>query len=89
MGADLNDSDSMLSLAEMIDRGHAVPRSPTETKLELYHRAAQLGNQIAAHAEEVEQQKQNSVEIGRQQQLQQQQMAAQMFGLILQNMQRR
>jgi hypothetical protein len=44
---------------------------------------------VAAHAEEVEQQKENSAEIGRVQQIQQQQLAAQMFGLILQNIPRR
>jgi hypothetical protein len=88
-GVDLNDTDSMLSLAEMTDRGYAAPRNPAETKLALYHRAAELGNKVAAHAEEVEQQKESSAEIGRGQQIQQQQLAAQMFGLILQNMPRR
>ena len=51
-GVDLGDSDSMLSLAEMIDRNYAFPRGPQETKLAaLYHRAAQLGNKAAAEAE--------------------------------------
>jgi TPR repeat protein len=49
-GVDLGDSDSMLSLAEMIDRNYAFPRGPRETKLALYHRAAKLGNKTAAEA---------------------------------------
>ena len=52
-GVELNDSDSMVSLAAMYDRNHTAPRGPGETKLALYHRAAQLGNNSAVGAEQL------------------------------------
>jgi tetratricopeptide (TPR) repeat protein len=88
-GVDLNDTDSMLSLAEMIDRGYAVPRRPAETKLALYHRAAQLGNKTAANAEQVELQKQGQAEVNRELQIQQARVAGEVFSIILQGMSRR
>jgi hypothetical protein len=89
MGTDLNDSDSMLSLAEMIDKGYAVPRSPAETKLALYSRAAQLGNRVAANAEQVELQKQGQAEASKELQLQQAKIAGEVFNIILQGVARR
>jgi hypothetical protein len=85
-GIALNDTDSMISLAEMIARGHTQARDPSETKLALYAKASQLGNQVASHAYDVEQQKENSAVSEREQQLQQQRIAGQIFGLILSNM---
>jgi hypothetical protein len=87
-GVDLNDSDSMLSLAEMIDRNYASPRGQGETKLALYHRAALLGNQVAAHAEEVELQKQGQAVADKEMQIQQARMAGEVFNIILQGMRR-
>ena len=89
MGVDLGDSDSMLSLAEMIDRNYASPRGPQETKLALYHRAAQLGNKTGAKAEEVERQKLGQVEVNRDLQNQQARAAGQMLNMIIQGMGRR
>jgi len=89
MGTDLNDSDSMLSLAEMIDKGYAVPRSSAETKLALYSRAAQLGNRVAANAEQVELQKQGQAEASKELQLQQAKIAGEVFNIILQGVARR
>jgi TPR repeat protein len=89
MGTDLNDSDSMVSLAEMYDRGYAAPRSPAETKLDLYHRAAQLGSRVAANAEQVELQKQGQVAAGNELKIQQAKIAGEMFNIILQGMSRR
>jgi TPR repeat protein len=88
-GVELNDTDSMVSLAEMIDRKYAEPRGPWETKLNLYHRAAELGNQIAAHAEQVELQKQGQAEASRELQIQQAKVAGDVFNIILQGMSRR
>lgn len=88
-GVQLNDTDSMISLAEMVDRGHAQPQSPSETKLQLYRHAAQLGNLTGKKAAEVEQQKANVSEISQAQQLRQQQIALEMFGQIIQSMPRR
>jgi hypothetical protein len=81
-GVDLGDSDSMLSLAEMIDRNYAFPRGPGETKLALYHRAAQLGNKTAANAEQVELQKLGQAEANRELQRQQAKIAGEIFGTI-------
>src|SRR5262245_30258030 len=39
----------MVSLAEMIDRKHTAP-NPSEEKLNLYRRAAELGNAVARRA---------------------------------------
>jgi hypothetical protein len=89
MGVDLNDSDSMISLAEMIDRGYAMPRSPAETKLALYHRAAQFGNKTAANAEQVELQKQGQAEANKELQVQQARIAGEVFNIILQGVARR
>ncbi len=88
-GVDLGDADSMVSLAEMIDRGHAQPRSASEAKLALYMRASEMGHQAATRAVAVEQQKADTAERTKMEQIQQQQMAAQVFGIILQGMARR
>jgi TPR repeat protein len=89
MGVDLNDSDSMVSLAEMIDRNYAAPRGPAETRLGLYHRAAQLGNKTAANAEQVELQKLGQAEANRELQIQQAKIAGEVFNIILQGVSRR
>lgn len=88
-GVELNDSDSMISLAEMVDRNHTMPRHPGETKLALYRRAAQLGNASAARAEQVELQKQGIEQQNWEMQRQQAKMAGEMFNIILQGMPRR
>ncbi len=88
-GVDLGDSNSMVSLAEMIDRNHASPRGPRETKLALYHRAAQLGNKTAANAEQVELQKLGQAEANRDLQMQQAKIAGEVFNIILHGIQLR
>jgi TPR repeat protein len=50
-GAQLGNPDCMVSLAEMIDRGLAIPTSQGETKIELYGRAAALGGTSVAGRE--------------------------------------
>jgi hypothetical protein len=87
-GVDLGDSDSMLSLAEMIDRNYTFPRGPRETKLALYHRAAQLGNKTAANAEQVELQKLGQAEVNRDLQIQQGKIAGEVFKTIIHGMPR-
>ena len=49
-GVRAGDPDAMLSLAEMISRGHTTPANATETPLELYRQAAQLGSADGAKA---------------------------------------
>jgi hypothetical protein len=87
-GVMLNDSDSMLSLAEMIDRNFTEPRNPAETKLALYHRAAQLGNEAGARAEQVELQKMNADAATVELRNQQARVAGEVFNIILQGMRR-
>src|SRR5262249_13605015 len=49
-GVKAGDPDAMVSLAEMIDKQYTFPTNPSETKLELYRRAAQLGHRGAGEA---------------------------------------
>src|SRR5262245_3771032 len=44
MGSQLGDPDSMMSLAELIEKGYAAPSNANETPPALYARAAQLGH---------------------------------------------
>jgi hypothetical protein len=89
MGVQRGDSDSMLSLAEMIDQQRTVPMNPAETKLELYRRAAELGSAAGATAYNNELTRQRQVEEERRTSLQQQQMMLQMFQGVMQNLPRR
>ena len=43
-GRNLNDADSMVSLADMIDKGTYTPDNPVMVKLGLLKRAANLGH---------------------------------------------
>jgi TPR repeat protein len=93
MGVELGDPDSMVSLADMIDRAVYSPPNAPFVKLSLYKRAAQLGHQGAAQAYEIEMQRQQQL----QQQLQQRQLTEQemqrrmieAFGMILRSIPRR
>jgi hypothetical protein len=71
-GIQLGDADAMVSLAEMIGTGHAIPMNRSETRLALYARASQLGHSGAARAHQVEQQKQDSPERQRPREFEQQ-----------------
>jgi TPR repeat protein len=87
-GVDLGDTDSMISLAELIEKGRVVPQNAGETPLELYKRAADLGNENGARAYQAEvsnaeQQQQQQI-----QQLEQQRMMLQIIGGVLQNIRR-
>jgi TPR repeat protein len=77
-GVRAGDSDSMVSLAEMIDRGYTVPTNPSEEKLQLYRRAAELGNAAARRAYQE-----------RILQLEQQRRMMQIMGTVIQNIPRR
>lgn len=58
-GAQLGDSDSMVSLVEMIEQQRFVPQLPQETKLELYLRAAEAGHPGAANAYQIAMKEEN------------------------------
>ena len=88
-GVQAGDSDSMVSLAEMIDRGYTVPANPSEEKLELYRRAAELGNTVARRAYRVQIAKEQATQQERILQLEQQRRMMQIIGTVIQNIPRR
>jgi TPR repeat protein len=88
-GVRAGDSDSMVSLAEMIDQGYAVPANPSEEKLQLYRRAAELGNAVAVRAYQAEIAKGPATQQERYWQLEQQRRMMQIFGTVIQNIPRR
>jgi TPR repeat protein len=51
VGTQLGDPDSMVSLVEMYDKGHAAPRNQDETKIALLERAAGAMRQAPARSE--------------------------------------
>jgi len=87
-GVQIGDSDSMISLADLLDKGLAVPASAQESAMELYKRAAELGNQNAVRAYQDEVMKVENAQQQRVQQLEQQRMMLQFMGTVLQNIPR-
>jgi hypothetical protein len=79
----------MVSLAEMIDQGYAVPANPSEEKLQLYRRAAESGNAVAVRAYQAEIAKRQATQQERFLQLEQQRRMMQIFGTVIQNIPRR
>jgi len=84
-GAQLDDTDSMLSLADMIERGEAVALNINETPVALHCRAAQLGNQSAVRACQEEAGKQERTQQERATQLEQQRMMLEFLGRVIKN----
>jgi TPR repeat protein len=83
-GVQLGDADSMVSLADMIGDNEITP-GPNETSLELYKRAADLGNPSAMRAYQDALTKAQNAQQQQIQQIQQQQMMLQFLGAVLQN----
>lgn len=82
-GAKLGDPDSMVSLADLIQRGYVHVENPEAAKFALLSRAAQLGHQGAQLAVEqlkIEFQQKQQEQMSQQQQ---QRMMLDMFGTIL------
>jgi hypothetical protein len=88
-GVRAGDSDSMVSLAEMIERRHTAPSNPSEEKLQLYRRAAQLGNAAAMRAYDDEIAKEQATQQERIWQLERQRRMMQIMGAVIQNIPRR
>jgi TPR repeat protein len=88
-GVQAGDPDAMVSLAEMIDHQDTEPLNPSETKLELYRRAAQLGSDAAKRGYADEQAQAPKPQQQRFNQLQQQQMILGVVNGFLQNIPRR
>jgi TPR repeat protein len=89
VGTQLGDPDSMVSLVEMYDKGHAAPRNQDETKIALLERAARLGHPGAARGLEVEQQRYEQLEQQRAFQQEQARRMIQIFGGTIRGMPRR
>ena len=53
-GSQAGDPDAMVSLGEMIGRGHYTPQNPADAKLFLFKRAAELGHPNGTRAYELE-----------------------------------
>lgn len=83
-GVQAGDIDSMVSLAEMVERGQATPSGPSETKMELCRKAAELGHSSAGQCYQAEVAKIEQAEKDRVQKLEQQKMMMQVIGTMLQ-----
>ena|ERR1700722_3670931 len=84
-GVDLGDSDSMLTLADLVEKGRVNPQGPNEAPIELYKRAADLGNENGVRAYQAELAKAQQIQQQQIQQLQQQQIMMQFMGTVLRN----
>ncbi len=82
-GVQLGDPDSMVSLADLVERGYVPVANPAAAKFALLSRAAQLGHQGAQRAMERQKIELQQQQQGRASQEQQEQMMMQMFGTIL------
>lgn len=89
LGVQAGDADSMISLTEMIDRGHYTASNATDTKVELCRRASELGHKGATLCYQAELAKQEQAEKERIMQLEQQKVVLQIMGTVLQNAIRR
>jgi tetratricopeptide (TPR) repeat protein len=78
-GMQLNDPDSMVSLADMIDRHVYTPSNASDLKLSFLKRAADLGHQGAMRAYNIELEK---IQAAQTQKLNEQEMQQRMFGII-------
>jgi hypothetical protein len=83
MGSQLGDGDSMVSLAEMIDRQYFNPPNSYDMKLALWRKAAELGHAGAARALELEAAKTEQFQNQQLNQQRAQQMMIQMIGGII------
>ncbi|CCD87125.1 conserved exported protein of unknown function, putative polysaccharide deacetylase [Bradyrhizobium sp. ORS 285] len=88
-GVQAGDVDSMVSLAEMIDRGQATSANPSETKMELCRRASELGHIGAAQCYQAEVAKLEQAEKDRVQKLEQQKVMMEVIGTVLQTVTKR
>lgn len=84
-GVRAGDSDSMVSLAEMIERRYTIPANPSEEKLQLYGRAANLGNAVAMRAYQAERVKERATQQERMFQVEQERRMMQIIGTVIQN----
>jgi hypothetical protein len=84
-GAELGDSDSMVSLADLLNDQKIGPQGPDETALALYKRAAELGNQNGIRGYQDLMAKGQDAQQRQFQQLENQRMMLQFMGTVLRN----
>lgn len=84
-GVEAGDSDSMVSLGDLVGDGRVAPMGQQETPIELYKRAAELGNQNGARGYQAELAKAQQAQQQQVQQIQQQRMMLQFMGAVLRN----
>ena len=82
-GAQADDPDSLVSLAELIQRGIVRVNNPDGTSFALLSHAAQLGHQGAQRAVEEQKQIMQQNQIQQQNRLQQEQLMFEMFKGVL------
>jgi TPR repeat protein len=82
-GVQLGDSDSMISIADLLEKGRIGPTSPDETRLKLLTRAADLGNPNAIRAVQVELEKEQIARQNKALEIERQRQAAEIFGQVL------
>jgi hypothetical protein len=88
-GAALDDPDSMVSLAEMIEQGHAGAGDDGAARLALIERAADLGHPGAARVLRIEQEKLAKAEQDRAVQQEQSRRMMELIGGVIQGIQQR
>ena len=84
-GVALGDLDFMVSLGDLVGDGRVAPLAPNESPIELYRRAAELGNQNGARGYQAELAKAQQAQQQQIQQIQQQRMMLQIMGTVLRN----
>ncbi len=84
-GVALGDSDSMVSLADLIVDNRVMPQAPGEAPIELYRRAADLGNQNGVRGYQAKVAIAQQAQQQQIQQVQQQRIMLQFMGTVLRN----
>ena len=88
-GSKLGDADSMVSLAELIEKGYFSPPDAVNLRLALLKKAGELGHAGAQRAFAIEYQKAQTAQQQQMMQQQVQQQMLQMFGAVIQGAARR
>lgn len=88
-GAALGDADSIVSLADLVDKGHYGQQNPYQTKWSLLNKAAQLNHAGAQRAVAAEKARVENAEIEQENQREATRRAGEIFGAIVGGMVRR
>jgi hypothetical protein len=89
IGASLGDVDSMVSLADLVDKGYFGQQDPVATKWALLNKAAELGHSGAQRAVATERARSEKAALDQASQQEAARNAALLFGTIIQNIGRR